>query len=48
MAAALADAGAAEFAELKRQHDVADEEITLMNKRLDEAQGMYIWVVSEY
>ena len=29
-----------EFAELKRQLDVADDDITLVNKRLDEAQGM--------
>ena len=47
-AAAPAIARAAEFAELKRQLDMADEDITLVNKRLDEAQGMYIWAVSEY
>jgi len=29
-----------EFAELKRQLDVADADITLVNKRLDEAQGI--------
>ena len=29
-----------EFAELKRQLDVADADIILVNKRLDEAQGM--------
>ena len=29
-----------EFAELKRQLDVADADIVLVNKRLDEAQGM--------
>ena len=29
-----------ESAELKRQLDVADADITLVNKRLDEAQGM--------
>ena len=28
------------FAELKRQLDVADADIALVNKRLDEAQGM--------
>ena len=28
-----------EFAELKRQLDVADADIVLDNKRLDEAQG---------
>ena len=37
-----------EFAELKRQLDVADADITLVNKRLDEAQGMYIRAVSKY
>ena len=29
-----------EFAELTRQLDVADADIVLVNKRLDEAQGM--------
>ena len=29
-----------EFAELKRQLDVADSDIALVNKRLDESQGM--------
>ena len=28
-----------EFAELKRQLDVADADIALVNKRLDESQG---------
>ena len=28
------------FAELRRQLDVADADITLVNKRLDESQGM--------
>ena len=37
-----------EFAELRRQLDVADANIVLVNKRLDEAHGMYIWVVREY
>ena len=37
-----------ESAELKRQLDVADVDITLVNKWLDEAHGMYIWVVSKY
>ena len=37
-----------EFAGLRRQLDVADANITLVNKRLDEAQGMYIRVVSKY
>ena len=31
-----------DFAELKRQTYVADADITLVNKRLDEAQGMYV------
>ena len=38
----------AEFAELRRQLGVADAGITLVNKRLDEGQGMYILVVSKY
>ena len=29
-----------EFAELKRQLDVADVDLALVNERLDEAQGM--------
>ena len=29
-----------EFAELKRQLDVADADIALVHKRLDKAQGM--------
>ena len=36
-AAAPANARAAQFAELKQQPDVADEDITLVNKQLDEA-----------
>ena len=31
-----------EFAELKRQLDVADADIALVNKRLDESQGMQL------
>ena len=27
---------------------MADADIMLVNKRLDEAQGMYIWVVSKF
>ena len=30
----------AEFAELRRQIDVVDADITLVNKRLDESQSM--------
>ena len=37
----------AAFAELKRQLDVADADIALVNKRLDEALGMYVRHVSE-
>ena len=37
-----------EFAELKRQLDAADADIMLVNKRLDEAQGMYSPVVNRY
>ena len=47
-AAATAADRTAEFAELKRQLDVADADIMLVNKRLDEAWGMYIWVVNKY
>ena len=38
----------AEFAELRRQLDATDADIALVNKRLDEAQGMYFWVVNKY
>ena len=38
----------ADFAELRWQLDVADADITLVNKRLDEAQGMYSPVVNRY
>ena len=37
-----------EFAELKRQLDVADAGIVLVNKRLDEAQGMYSPMINTY
>ena len=30
-----------EFAELRRQIDVVDADITLVNKRLDKSQGMH-------
>ena len=36
-----------DFAKLKRQLDVADADIALVNKRLDEAQCMYIRLVSK-
>ena len=39
---------AADFAELRRQLDVADADITLVNKRLDEAQAMYSPMVNIY
>ena len=38
----------AEFAGLRRQLDAADADIALVNKRLDEAQGMYFRVVKKY
>ena len=38
----------ADFAKLRRQLDVADADIELVNKRLDEAQGMYFWLVSKH
>ena len=37
-----------EFAELKEQLDAADADIVLVNRRLDEAQGMYSPVVNIY
>ena len=37
-----------EFAELKPQLDAADADIVLVNKRLDEAQGMYSPMVNIY
>ena len=37
-----------EFAELKRPIDAAGADIVLVNKRLDEAQGMYSPVVNRY
>ena len=36
------------FAELNRQLDAADADIVLVNKQLDEAQGMYCQVVNRY
>ena len=36
-----ATAQAAEVADLKYKLELADEDITLINKRLDEAQGMF-------
>ena len=38
----------AEFAGLSRQLDAADADIVLVNKRLDETQGMYFRVVNKY
>ena len=35
-----------EFAELKRQLDAADADIELVNKRLDEAQGKWYFLVN--
>ena len=37
-----------EFAELKRQLDAADADIVLINKRPDEAQGMYSPRINTY
>ena len=31
-----------EFAELKKQLDTADADISLVNRRLDESQGMWL------
>ena len=38
----------AELTGLSRQLDAADADIALVNKRLDEAHGMYFWVVNKY
>ena len=35
-----------EFPELKRQLDAADADIELVNKRLDEAQGKWYFLVN--
>ena len=35
------DGRTGEFAEVMRQLDAVDADIVLVNKRLDEAQGMY-------
>ena len=37
-----------EFAKLKQQLDAADADIVLVNRRLDEAQGMYSPMVNIY
>ena len=37
-----------EFAELRRQLDTGDADIALVNKQLDEAQGMYSPMVNIY
>ena len=37
-----------EFAEQKRQLDVVDADIVVVNKRLDKAQGMYSPRVNTY
>ena len=37
-----------EFAKLKRELDAADADIVLVNKRLDEAQGMYSPRINTY
>ena len=38
----LASARTTEVADLERKLDVASEDITLIHKRLDESQGMYL------
>ena len=38
----MATAQATEVADLKQKLELADEDITLINRRLDEAQGM-LW-----
>ena len=43
----MATAHATEVAGLKQKLDVADDDITLINRRLDKAQGMF-WGRSVY
>ena len=38
----MATAQATEVADLKQKLDVPDDDITLINRRLDEAQGMSV------
>ena len=38
----MATAQAVEVAYLKHKLELADEDITLINRRLDEAQGMFL------
>ena len=38
----------AEFAGFIWQLDAADADIALVNKQLDEAQGMYFWAGNKY
>ena len=38
----------ADFAELRRQLDVVDAYIVLVDKRLDDAQGMNFRIVNKY
>ena len=38
----------ADFTELRQQLDVADADITLVNKQLDEAHGMFFRIVNKY
>ena len=39
----LATTRTTEVAELQRKLDVADDDITLINRQLDEAQGIFLW-----
>ena len=38
----MATAQAIEVADLKQKLDLADDDITLINRRLDKAQGMFL------
>jgi hypothetical protein len=42
----MTTAQATEVARLKQKHEVAEEDLTLINRRLDEAQGMLLGAVS--
>ena len=40
--ASRASARTTEVADLERKHDMAEDDLMLINKRLDESQGMFL------